>query len=68
MMREEGIPMDTTYVGKAFTGMLQYLKDNRITDQKLLFIHTGGTPLFLIDWEKRKMPNESIDFKRRNQR
>ena len=46
MMREEGIPMDTTYVGKAFTGMLQYLKDNRITDQKLLFIHTGGTPLF----------------------
>ena len=46
MMREEGIPMDTTYVGKAFTGMLQYLKDNRITDQKILFIHTGGTPLF----------------------
>lgn len=54
MMREEGIPMDTTYVGKAFTGMLQYLKDNRITDQKLLFIHTVVHRYFLIDWKRGK--------------
>lgn len=46
VLKTEGIPMDTTYVGKAFWGMLQYLKDNGISDKKVLFIHTGGTPLF----------------------
>lgn len=46
VMKQEGIPMDTTYVGKAFAGMLQYLKDNGIQDKKVLFIHTGGTPLY----------------------
>ena len=42
----EAIPMDTTYVGKAFTGMVEYLKKNEIENKKILFIHTGGTPLF----------------------
>lgn len=46
MMREEGIPMDTTYVGKAFAGMLRYLQDHQVENRKVLFIHTGGTPLF----------------------
>jgi D-cysteine desulfhydrase len=46
VMKREGIPMDTTYVGKAFHGMLKYLKDNHITGKKVLFIHTGGTPLY----------------------
>ncbi len=46
VMRREGIPMDTTYVGKAFHGMLQYLKEQGIKDKKILFIHTGGAPLF----------------------
>lgn len=46
VMRREGIPMDTTYVGKAFWGMCQYVRENRIEDQNILFIHTGGTPLF----------------------
>lgn len=46
VMKREGIPMDTTYVGKAFHGMLQYLDENRITGKNILFIHTGGTPLF----------------------
>lgn len=52
MMAEEGIPMDTTYVGKAFTGMLKYLEDKNIQNSKLLFIHTGGTPLFFDRLEK----------------
>lgn len=46
VMRQEGIPMDTTYVGKAFCGMLAYLKERNIMDKKILFIHTGGCPLF----------------------
>lgn len=46
VMKQEGIPMDTTYVGKAFFGMLQYLRDNQINNKKVLFIHTGGTPLY----------------------
>lgn len=46
VMDREGIPMDTTYVGKAFHGMLNYLKDNQIKGKKILFVHTGGAPLF----------------------
>ncbi len=46
VMRREGIPMDTTYVGKAFHGMLGFVRENRIRDQRILFIHTGGCPLF----------------------
>lgn len=46
VMKQEGIPMDTTYVGKAFWGMLQYFKENEICDKNVLFIHTGGTPLY----------------------
>ncbi len=41
-----GIPMDPTYTGKGFYGMLQYLKKHKIVGKKILFIHTGGTPLF----------------------
>lgn len=52
MMAEEGIPMDTTYVGKAFAGMLKYLEEKNIQNSKLLFIHTGGTPLFFDRLEK----------------
>ena len=44
--RKEGIAMDTTYVGKAFWGMQQYLKEEKIQGKKILFIHTGGTPLY----------------------
>lgn len=46
VMEKEGIPMDTTYVGKAFCGMLRFLEDNRIENKRVLFIHTGGTPLY----------------------
>ena len=43
--------MDTTYVGKAFCGMNKYIEDNKIRNKKILFIHTGGTPLFFDDLE-----------------
>lgn len=41
-----GMPLDPTYTGKAFWGMQDYIKKNGITKKKILFIHTGGTPLF----------------------
>lgn len=46
IMSGEGIPMDSTYVGKAFSGMQQYIKEHGIENKKILFIHTGGTPLY----------------------
>ena len=44
-----GIPLDVTYTGKAFYGMQRYLNENEILGRKVLFIHTGGAPLF-FDW------------------
>lgn len=44
-----GMPMDSTYTGKAFLGMKKYIKENRIEDKRILFIHTGGTPLYFDD-------------------
>ena len=39
-----GIPLDATYTGKAFAGMKDQLKNS--SGKNVLFIHTGGTPLF----------------------
>lgn len=46
MWRLNAVPLDRTYTGKGFAGMLGYLRDNGIHGRKVLFIHTGGTPLF----------------------
>ncbi|NMD37737.1 MAG: pyridoxal-phosphate dependent enzyme [Christensenellaceae bacterium] len=46
---KHGIALDTTYTGKAMYGMTCYIKKNNIQDSNLLFIHTGGTPLFFDD-------------------
>jgi D-cysteine desulfhydrase len=46
IMTQHGIPLDPTYTGKAFTGMADYISQNSIKDKDILFIHTGGTPLF----------------------
>lgn len=46
MMNNFGIPLDTTYTGKAFWGMTEYLDKEKIEGKNILFIHTGGTPLF----------------------
>lgn len=47
-----GIPLDATYTGKAFMGMTEYIES--IKDKHILFIHTGGTPLFFDELLKRK--------------
>jgi D-cysteine desulfhydrase len=57
ILTKEGIPLDATYTGKAFWGMKEYIKKYQITDKKILFIHTGGTPLFFDNLEELK--NES---------
>ena len=46
LMYNEGIGLDPVYSGKAFFGMLDYLKDNGIKGKKILFINTGSAPLF----------------------
>ncbi|MDU5108318.1 pyridoxal-phosphate dependent enzyme, partial [Clostridium sp.] len=45
----DGIPLDLTYTGKAFWGMNEYLNENNIRDKNILFIHTGGLPIFFDD-------------------
>lgn len=45
-MIKYGVPMDITYTAKAFWGMKKYLEKEEIKDKNILFIHTGGTPLF----------------------
>ena len=47
-----GIPLDSTYTGKAFWGMTKYLENKKITKKSILFIHTGGTPLFFDDMRR----------------
>ena len=51
-MMNYGIPMDSTYTGKAFLGMKKYIKSQEISGKNVLFIHTGGTPLFFDDLER----------------
>lgn len=46
IFRETSIPLDPTYTGKALRGMLDYLRDHDIHGKNILFLHTGGTPLF----------------------
>ena len=46
VMAKDGIPMDSTYVGKAFHGMKRYVEEHQIRGKNILFVHTGGTPLF----------------------
>lgn len=51
VLETDGIPLDTTYTGKAFYGMEQYILKNEIKNRNILFIHTGGTPLFFDGME-----------------
>ncbi|MCD8381612.1 MAG: pyridoxal-phosphate dependent enzyme [Clostridiales bacterium] len=44
--RSNGIPLDPIYTGKAFWGMTEYLRTSGIGHSRILFLHTGGTPLF----------------------
>lgn len=49
ILSSEGIPLNRTYSGKAFWGMTEYIKKNDIKKKRILFINTGGSPLFFDD-------------------
>ncbi|MDY8137536.1 D-cysteine desulfhydrase family protein [Aquimarina sp. 2201CG5-10] len=45
LARKEGILLDPVYTGRAFYGMLDFLKKKRIpTNSNVMFWHTGGLP------------------------
>lgn len=45
LARTEGILLDPVYSGKAMAGLIDHIRTGRFTeDQKVVFIHTGGTP------------------------
>ena len=48
MKDKYGIPLDPTYTGKCFYGLLKEIESGRIKG-RILFIHTGGYPGYL-DW------------------
>ena len=48
-MLNYGIPLDSTYTAKAFLGMKKYIEEFSVKGKTILFIHTGGTPLFFDD-------------------
>lgn len=44
--QKDGVPLDTCYTGKAFCGMLDFIIKNNIREKSILFLHTGGLPIF----------------------
>ena len=59
ILKTYGIPLDATYTGKAFMGMTEYIK--RIEGKNVLFIHTGGTPLFFDALRRKNETSIQID-------
>ena len=49
VFHETSVPLDPTYTGKALRGMLDDLAKRQIRGKNILFLHTGGTPLFFDD-------------------
>lgn len=45
MARKEAILLDPIYSGKAMAGLIDHIRQGKFsTDQKVVFVHTGGTP------------------------
>ncbi|MDC7291380.1 pyridoxal-phosphate dependent enzyme [Blautia schinkii] len=58
----DGVYLDMTYTGKAFYGMIKYLEEHGISGKNILFLHTGGVPLFFdfLEEERRvAVPEET---------
>lgn len=45
-MTRYGLPLDGAYTAKAFCGMREWMRRRRFEGRDVLFVHTGGTPLF----------------------
>lgn len=48
----EGLYLDETYTGKAWYGMEEYIREHGIKGKNILFLHTGGAPLFFQEAEE----------------
>jgi len=48
-IKNYGFTLDTCYTGKAFYGMLDYIKHNNLKNSNILFWHTGGVFNFLAE-------------------
>lgn len=48
-IKKYGFTLDTCYTGKAFYGMLDYIKNNKLENKNVLFWHTGGIFNFLAE-------------------
>lgn len=46
-----GVPLNSTYTGKAYYGMKKYTKQKILSNKNILFVNTGGSPLFFNDLE-----------------
>ena len=45
LARTEGILLDPAYSGKSMSGLIDHVRQGRLTSgQDIVFIHTGGTP------------------------
>lgn len=45
LARHEGILLDPVYTGKAFSGLIDHIRQGRLQQgQRVVFIHTGGLP------------------------
>lgn len=53
MMEEHGIFLDPAYTGKAYAGMLRVLESGGTDKDSVLFLHTGGLPLY-FDYLRQK--------------
>ena len=42
VMKKTGLMFDTTYSGKGFYGMMDYVKKNNLHNKNIVFWHTGG--------------------------
>ncbi len=49
VLKKDGVALNKTYSGKAYYGMLKYIKERNIHDKNILFLNTGGLPLFFDD-------------------
>lgn len=46
MLERNSVPTDPTYTAKALLGLTEYIREQEIRDTDVLFLHTGGLPLF----------------------
>ncbi|MDA3884357.1 MAG: pyridoxal-phosphate dependent enzyme [Candidatus Delongbacteria bacterium] len=46
MLKTNAIILDPVYTGKAYWGMTEFIKKHQITKSNILFLHTGGIPIY----------------------